>query len=179
MTFNIHLLVDRSPELPYFILAVAYLLSMSPDAVHIFSSAFLFVFTSISVGLLLKICFKMRRPRRHYDIPALCYDFPSLHSMTSVGTIAFVYFVNPRFTVLLLPVGLFYLYSRLKIGVHSMTGVAGGAAIGLVLGSFFGWAMGYVYLPEPVEILFAVLIFCTPLLTAIFRMTYGRRIEDF
>lgn len=178
MTFNIHLLIDRSPELPYFILALVYLFGTTAmDAIHVFSTAFLFIVTSLTIGLLLKTCFKTKRPIRHYNLPALRYDFPSLHSMISIGTIVFVYYVNPLYSIVLIPVGLFYLYSRIKLKAHSLKGVIGGALIGGVIGFLFGFSLKDVYLPETLELIFAIMLFCTPLLTTIFRMKYSKRID--
>jgi membrane-associated phospholipid phosphatase len=178
MAFNIHLLIDRTPELPYFILAVIYLLGRTDaQSVHVFSMVFLFVMTSLALGLLLKALFKTKRPKRHYDLPALRYDFPSLHSMISIGTIVFVYYVDPSYSLVLVPVGLFYLYSRVKLKAHSVGGCFGGAFIGAALGFLFGSLLDRAYLPEGVEMLLAVLLFCTPLLTTVFRMKYASRMD--
>lgn len=178
MAFNIDLLIDRSPELPYFILAVIYLLGRADAmSVHVFSTIFLFIMTSLALGLFLKAVFKTKRPRRCYNLPALRYDFPSLHSMISIGTIVLVYFVDASYSVVLVPVGLFYLYSRIKLKAHSLTGVFGGALLGAFTGFLYGILLPALRLPEGVELLFAVLLFCTPLLTTIFRMKYSRRMD--
>jgi membrane-associated phospholipid phosphatase len=175
---NIHLFIDRSPELPYFILAVIYLFSTSaPGSAHIFAMAFLFVAVSLVVGLALKSFFKTKRPIRHYNLPALRYDFPSLHSMISIGTIVFVYHFNPDYSLVLIPVGLFYLYSRLKLKAHSIEGVVGGVVLGLILGFLFGRFSTVFYLPEVVEMALAIMLFCTPLMTAVFRMKYSERMD--
>jgi membrane-associated phospholipid phosphatase len=178
MKFNIHMLIDRSPELPYFILAVAYLLCEgTPKTVHIFAIAYVFLITAITIGLLLKTAFKTKRPKKHYNLPALRYDFPSLHSMVSAGTVIFAYYVNPVFAVILVPISLFYLYSRLKLKAHSIAGVLGGALIGIALGFAFGIMLGIIHFPEILELAFAIMFFCTPLLTTLFRMKYSKRID--
>jgi len=178
MKFNIHMVVDQSPELPYFVLAVVYLFSTSePGSAHIFAITFLFVVASLIFGLALKSCFKTKRPRKHYDLPALRYDFPSLHSMISIGTIVFVYYIKPVFSIVLFPVGLFYLYSRLKLKAHSIQGVLGGAVLGAFFGFLFGQLLSTIQLPEILELALAILLFCIPLMTAIFRMRYSKKID--
>ncbi|MFH1125585.1 MAG: phosphatase PAP2 family protein [Candidatus Altiarchaeota archaeon] len=178
MKLNIHLLVDRSPELPYFILAVIYIFGRAdPESAHIFSVTFLFVLFSLVVGLALKTCFKTERPKRRYNLPALRYDFPSLHSMISIGMVVFFYYVNPIYAAIFIPVGLFYLYSRIKLKAHSVFGVLGGALLGMLIGFIFGISTDSIRLPETLELFFSIMLFCTPLLTTIFRMKYSERME--
>jgi membrane-associated phospholipid phosphatase len=178
MPFNIHTLIDRSPELPYFILAVIYLLgTTNPEVMHIFSVAFIFVVTSLASGLFLKSFFKTKRPIKHYDLPSLRYDFPSLHSMISIGTIVFVYYVAPAYSLLLTPVGLFYLYSRLKLKAHSVKGVVGGALLGIMLGYLFGRFMHDITIPEYLDMAFAVMLFCIPVFSALFRRKYSDKLD--
>jgi len=179
MAFNIHVLVDRSPEFPFYILAVVYLFGTEMSvSIHVFSVLVLFMLTSLVVGLLLKTSFRTRRPSKRYNLPMLRYDFPSLHSMISMGTIAFVYYVNSVYATLFIPVGLFYLYSRLKLKAHSLIGVLGGALIGVTLGFSFGVSMWEIHLPEAVEVLLSILLFCTPMATVVFRLKYSEKIED-
>jgi len=178
MAFNIHRFIDRTPELPYFVIALFYLFSTStPASIRIFARAFLFVAVSLAVGLLLKSCFKTKRPRNHYDLPALRYDFPSLHSMISAGMIVFVYFVNPLYALLLIPVGAFYLYSRIKFRAHSVAGVIGGACIGILLGFAFGLSLSAFDIPEDLELVLSIMLLCMPLFSAAFRIRYSKRID--
>jgi membrane-associated phospholipid phosphatase len=178
MVFNVHRLIDRTPELPYFIIALFYLFSTStPSSIHVFSQAFLFVVFSLALGLLLKSLFKTERPRKHYDMPALRYDFPSLHSMISIGMIVFMYFVDPLYAMVLLPIGLFYLYSRVKVRAHSVAGVLGGAFIGTMLGLLFGLSLSTHQIPEDLEVVFSVMLFCMPLFSAAFRIRYSKLLD--
>ena len=171
-------LIDKIPEFPYFLLAMGYALTIPRDlAIHVFSTAFIFIVMTIAVGLILKSIFKQKRPREHYDIPVLKYDFPSLHSMVSIGATVYVYFVSPLSSVLLCPMGLIYLYSRVRLRVHSVKGVIGGALIGIIMGLMTGTFILGVYLPYNVELILAIFFFIFPVILSIFRITFKSKID--
>ena len=165
-------LSDKVPELPYFVVAVV-LVAARPwlDFVHIFSMGFLFLMASLVAGAYLKLAFKTDRPTPYQSrYRTFKYGFPSLHSMISIGAIVFAYFVYPTLSVILAPVGVFYIYARISGGYHTMQDVVGGAVIGALLGWVIGSRISAVYLPETLETAFACLFFIIPITASIARI---------
>ncbi len=172
----IHNIIDKVPELPYFIVAMVVVLN-NPDSgyIHVFSTAFLFMLLSLSVGTALKFIFKTKRPTNtynYYAIPVWGHEFPSLHSMISIGAIAFVYFVDKWIALILVPVGLFYLYSRVAIKVHRVISVISGAIIGLITGIISGHYLLNYHFSSNLELSFMVLFFVIPPMCSFCRIRY-------
>ncbi|RLI94757.1 MAG: hypothetical protein DRO94_02155 [Candidatus Altiarchaeales archaeon] len=164
--YLIYRIIDKFPAIPYLFIAIMYLiinLKEIDKVIHIFSSAFIFLLICIIVGILLKIIFKTERRIPRYTGTIAKYGFPSIHSMASIGGIAFVYFVNPFFALLLIPLGLLYVHSRISLKVHSEIDVLGGAIIGIIIGIFCGIYILKIHLPYEIEILFSILFFIVPL----------------
>jgi len=171
-------LIDKIPEFPYFLLAMGYVFTTPRDlSIHVFSTASIFIILTLIVGLTLKFIFKQKRPRGHYDIPVLKYDFPSLHSMVSIGATVYIYFVSPLFSLILVPMGIIYLYSRIRLKVHSVNGVIGGAIIGIFIGLFTGAFIRREYLPYEIELVLAIFFFIFPILLSIFRIILKSKID--
>lgn len=172
ITRGIYYIADRTPEVPYIILAILYIIYMEDTAkiLHIFSSTFIFAVLVLIVGIILKIAFKTKRMVLRYGNSMLRYGFPSMHGMASIGALAFTYFINPLISLTLVPIGIFYVYSRIKIGVHGIADVVGGAIIGIIIGIFSGWyVLNNVYLPRNIELMLTILFFTTPILSAVVR----------
>jgi membrane-associated phospholipid phosphatase len=90
--------------------------------------------------------------------------------MISIGALTFVYYINPWLALLLLPVGLFYAYARLKGGYHTKKDILGGIVLGLILGAWVGSLIDELFLPEKMELLFALLFFIFPACASIARI---------
>ncbi len=172
---EIYKVIDKFPELPYLVLAAFYLIydiSEMENKIHVFSIAFLFVLLTVIVGTILKAIFRTERKIPYYGATIFRYGFPSLHSLASIGAIGFVYFVNPLFSLILIPIGLLYIYSRIKLGAHSVTDVLGGAIIGLPLGFFSGRYLLGIKLPYELELILCIIFFLMPIILCIFRVRY-------
>ncbi|MFH0860223.1 MAG: phosphatase PAP2 family protein [Candidatus Altiarchaeota archaeon] len=168
---KLHLVVDKIPEFPYFLLAFAYMfLHPGHDYIHIFAVAFLFVTTSLAIGITLKLVCKTQRPVEYTTIKFFKYGFPSLHSMISLGAIAFLLFLDGYIALLLLPVGAFYVYSRIRMRFHTAHDVIGGAILGLSVGAIFGYYGFGMTMPHVIEFMFAVLFFVLPISFSIARV---------
>lgn len=168
---RLYWIIDKVPELPYFILALMYsLYTPRETAIHVFSTAFVLLATALTGGSILKVMFKTVRPKPLYDIAILKYDFPSLHSMVSIGAIAYVYFIEPKITLILIPIGFLYLYSRIKLGAHTVLGVLSGAAIGFFLGLISGMFLLEIHLHPTIERCFTLLFFIIPVIATILRI---------
>ncbi|ODS42586.1 MAG: hypothetical protein MSIBF_04550 [Candidatus Altiarchaeales archaeon IMC4] len=163
--------IDEVPELPYFMLAICYAALRPEDAVRVFSAAFVFLVVSLFVGTLLKALFRTSRPTR-YGRSVFRFGFPSMHSMISVGGVAFVYHINPVFSLVLLPIGALYMYSRLRARVHSLFDVASGGTIGAVIGFYTGQAVAWLSMPGWVEIICAALVFIVPIAYTFIRFRF-------
>lgn len=158
----IYRIIDRFPAIPYLIIGLGYILLNldTLDAVmHVFSSAFIFLITAVATGVLLKVIFKTERKIPRYGGTIVKYGFPSIHALASIGGIAFIYFVDPMFALLLVPLGLLYMYSRIKIGVHSETDILGGAVIGIIVGILCGIYVLSTPLEPTVERILAIMFF--------------------
>jgi membrane-associated phospholipid phosphatase len=171
---RLYVLIDRVPELPYFVLALFYALSNPlEDSLHVFSVAFLYLSASLAVGLLLKAALKTKRPVDYACIPVAKYDVPSLHTMVSVGAVAFIYFVEPIYSLIMAPVGILYMYSRVKLCFHTKTAVYVGAAVGVAMGAAFGTLLSSVSL-RGFEAIACALFFLVPVSATVFRLRYMR-----
>lgn len=170
-------LVDLVPELPYFILALGYVWTKPRElALHVFSASFMFLFFSLAIGTTLKLVFHRSRPMPRYTNILLKYDFPSLHSLVSIGAIVFVYFIEPLYSIALVPMGAIYVYSRVRIGAHHWSAVLGGAALGLVIGLTAGEYFVGVDLSERTRLLFTGMFFVIPAVATIYRLrAYHKR----
>lgn len=172
---KIYKIADKTPEVPYIILAISYILYLKNTIkiLHIFSSAFIFAALVLFVGVLLKITFKTKRRVQRYGNSVLKYGFPSMHGMASIGALAFTYFISPLISIILIPVAIFYIYSRIKMGVHGITDVVGGAILGIIIGAFSGWyVLNNIYLSHNIEAILTILFFTTPILSAVIRARY-------
>jgi membrane-associated phospholipid phosphatase len=173
MISRLYRLIDKVPEFPFFIVAFFYMATV-PIAVyaHVFSTAFLLLAGSLIIGMAVKLAAKTKRPQELTSCVLFKYGFPSLHAMISVGAVSFIYFISPLIALLLAPVGLLFMVSRVELHYHTRKDVWGGAAIGLVLGVITGkWFLG-VYLPSAVEYVFAALFFIMPAVFSIFRVKH-------
>ncbi len=171
---NIYYVIDRVPELPYFILALVYVASTPTDFTRpVFAVAGLFLVSSLAVGITLKAVLRTERPVEYHCIPAVKYDIPSLHTLLSIGAIVFIYFVEPVYSLVMAPVGVLYMYSRLKLGLHTRKAVYVGAVVGALLGAVFGSLVKMVDLRE-YEMVLATLFFLIPLAATLFRLKYLR-----
>jgi len=164
---TIYHIIDKFPDFPYLILAFFYLgyivysKTEITKVIHIFSSTLLYVVVALIVGILLKGVFRTQRTTpfyatQDYGIKVFRYGFPSLHSLASTGAVSFCYFIDPLgplLSVLMIPIAVTYIYSRLRIGAHSKTDVVGGAIIGFFLGIICGIAILGTKLPDMLEIL--------------------------
>ncbi len=167
-------LIDRLPEFPYFLLALFYVLTTPVDvARQVLSAAFCYMVFAISVGLAIKLALKTPRPREYRCIPIAKYDIPSLHTLVSVGSIVFIYFINPLYAVVFTPVGVLYMYSRIKLGIHTKKAVIYGALIGVVIGFFFGTIITEIDL-GPLRVPAAILFFAIPVCASLYRLKYLR-----
>jgi len=178
-TYNVlYHIIDKFPELPYLILAVLYIhfnISETEKLMHVFSSSFLFLIICVFTGTLLKAIFKTERVTPYYGVSVFRYGFPSMHSLASIGAIGFVYFIEPMgplLSLVLVPIGLLYVYSRIKIGAHSVTDVIGGAIIGLIMGIISGMHLLKIYLPYPLELIFTTLFVTILFIFIIIRIKY-------
>jgi len=166
----IYRIVDRFPAIPYLIIGLGYLflnLDKLETVIHVFSSAFIFLFMAVVIGILLKVIFKTERKIPRYGGTIAKYGFPSIHALASIGGIAFIYFVDPMFALALAPLGLLYMYSRTKIGVHSETDIIGGAVIGVTIGILCGVYVLGIYLDPTIETIFGAMFFIAPLILTI------------
>ncbi|MFH1788659.1 MAG: phosphatase PAP2 family protein [Candidatus Altiarchaeota archaeon] len=163
---------DKIPELPYFLVALLFVLADAKvEYIHVFSTAFIFLSLALAIGVCLKLLLKTRRPKPYksrYEI--FRYGFPSLHTMISIGALAFVYYIDPLLSLVLAPVGVFYIYARISGGFHTRGDVLGGMIVGVVIGAFSGSLIDELFLPGRVEFLFAFLFFAVPTLTSVARI---------
>lgn len=170
MPMDAYELIDRVPELPYFALALVYAFNTPVEvARHVFAVAFCFLSASVFVGVLLKCTLKTERPVKYHCLPAVKYDIPSLHTQVSVGAVVFVYFVDPRYCLVLAPIGALYMVSRVKLGLHTRSAVYCGALIGLVMGYLAGQLLGRVDFGG-YDLLLSAAFFATPLSATAFRL---------
>ncbi|MBU0762855.1 MAG: hypothetical protein KKD39_07495 [Candidatus Altiarchaeota archaeon] len=167
-------LIDRVPEMPYFMMALAYSHLEVEKALHTFSASFLFLLLSILVGLFLKTLLKTKRPVEYPCIPVARYDIPSLHTLISVGAIPLIYFLDSKYAFFFVPLALVYMYSRLKLGFHSKKAVYLGALAGLVVGVVSGFVLSKMVFGLNESIFLTVSFFMLPLAATVFRLKYIR-----
>ena len=173
--YSTFVFIDKYPEIPYLIFAIifAYINRSEIEGVaHVLSSAFIFMGVLVFVGTLLKVIFRTERLVPYYGSSIFRYGFPSIHSMGSIGAISFILFVNWTFALVLIPVGLIYIISRVKLGAHSETDILGGAIVGFVLGWLGGVFILQTKLPFEIEAVIAVLFFIVPLVGGYVRRKY-------
>ncbi|MBN2014624.1 MAG: restriction endonuclease [Candidatus Altiarchaeota archaeon] len=175
----IYQFIDTFPAIPYLLIALAYLLlnlDKWDEVIHILAVAFIFITVAVLVGVLLKVIFRTERRMPRYGNTIIRYGFPSIHALTSSGAVAFAYFVDPLLALLLVPISLLYIYSRLKLGVHSETDIIGGLIVGVSLGILFGlYVIDKIQLPDDlkiVETILAALFFIVPLIVTVFETQY-------
>jgi membrane-associated phospholipid phosphatase len=171
--------IDRVPEVPYLIFALFMFIHQSDwdQVVHIFSNGFIFLAISFTIGAILKVTFKTKRARRSTSISVFKYGFPSMHTMLSVGGIAFFYFVDPLYAVVLGPIGVLYPYSRLKMKVHNGTDITGGAILGVIVGWITGMFILPLILPSLLELIFATFMFLVPMASTVMRIRLARAVS--
>ncbi|MEM2917914.1 MAG: phosphatase PAP2 family protein [Candidatus Altiarchaeota archaeon] len=176
--FAIYNFIDKMPEVPFLLIALMYASYLYPkidEIFHIFSSALIFIISSVIIGLILKYIFKTERKVPYINTPIVKYGFPSLHSLTSIGAITFVYFIpraGPFLSLILLPLGVLYVYSRVKLRVHSIVDVLGGALIGFILGAVNGFYLlkeNILGLTYEIKFVFAILFFILPIFSILYR----------
>lgn len=179
-------IIDKFPDLPYLLLAflyIGYIGYTKTDVMvvtHIFSSTLLYVTLAIAVGIVLKGVFRTQRTTpfyatQDYGIKVFRYGFPSLHSLASSGAVSFAYFINPLgplLSVLMLPIAVTYIYSRMRIGAHSSIDVIGGAIIGFFLGIISGILILGTKLPDIVEIILSLIMAVALIVSILARVKY-------
>ena len=135
---------------------------------------------AITVGILLKGVFRTQRTTpfyatQDYGIKVFRYGFPSLHSLASTGAVSFAYFINPLgplLSVLMLPIAVTYIYSRMRIGAHSRIDVVGGAIIGFFLGIISGILILGTKLPDLIEIFLSIIMAVALISSILARVKY-------
>ena len=135
--YGIYHFIDQYPALPYVLIgAIRFIMGWDDleATFHLFSSIVLFVALAVTIGVILKAIFRTPRRVPRYGNSPVKYGFPSIHSMLSAGSIGMVYFINPLALVIMIPLAALYIYSRIAIGVHSVTDVVGGAILGFLIG---------------------------------------------
>ncbi|MFH1403692.1 MAG: hypothetical protein ABIH11_05420 [Candidatus Altiarchaeota archaeon] len=163
-------IIDRVPEFPYFLFASYYVFTTPVSTSrHVFSIAFIYMLVSLLLGLGIKHILKTERPRPYGDVKPFCFDIPSIHTSLSLGAVAFTYFVNPVYSILMFPVGVLYFYSRLKLGYHTKKAILVGALIGVVTGIGCGMLLADLYFTERVESYLSVLFFSIPPIASVLR----------
>ena len=165
-------IIDKFPDLPYLIIAFLYIGYIGYNKIdmtkltHIFSSTLLYVGLALTIGIILKGVFRTQRTTpfyatQDYGIKVFRYGFPSLHSLASCGAISFCFFIDPLgplLSILMIPIAVAYIYSRLRIGAHSKTDVVGGAIIGFFIGIVSGILILGTKLPYMVELVLSFLM---------------------
>jgi hypothetical protein len=168
----IYRVIDCVPEMPYFLLALVYMMfNPFSVAVHVLAVTFFYMLTSLTLGLVLKAILKTARPVKYACIPMARYDVPSLHTIIAVGGVPFTYFINPAYCLITIPLALLYMYSRVKMSLHTVRAVYVGALVGLFVGAVFGFSLWRVDI-RSYEGVFAFLFFVIPLSSTIYRLKY-------
>jgi len=175
----VYCLIDSVPELPYFFLAMLFVFTETADkARHVLALLLIYVSVGLAVGIAMKCLLKTERPKERYRIYVIGYDIPSLHTVIAVGLVFFAYFLNPVYSLLLAPVALLYMHSRICLGYHTKTAVVVGAITGAVVGSAAGSLLWKIDIPEGIETLFIILVLTIPLLATYLRILNQRRMRQ-
>jgi len=121
-------------------LAVLLILFIGKKKGYIMPSI-LALLTSLSIAYIFKNLFAVPRPFLHFGINPLVaasgYSFPSGHS-TAVSSVAFpLSKAFPKLRYLFVAVILTVMFSRIYLGVHYLSDVLAGAALGLSAGIIF------------------------------------------
>ena len=167
--FNwVYRIIDTIPAIPYLIIAAVFILlnlANLPYAFHVLAVAFIFVSVAVLVGILMKLIFRTERKMPRYGNSIAKYGFPSIHALTAAGAVAFAFFVNPIYALVLVPLALLYIYSRLRLGVHTEADVFGGVVVGGALGLLFGiYVLKFVQFGETVDIILTAMLFIVSLI---------------
>jgi membrane-associated phospholipid phosphatase len=175
--FNwIYRIIDVVPAVPYLIIAAAFILlnlSRLPYALHVLAVAFVFVTVTVVVGILMKVIFRTERKMPRYGNSIAKYGFPSIHALTAAGAVAFAYFVDPVLSLALVPLAFLYVYSRLRLGVHTEADVFGGIAVGAAMGLLFGiYVLKSVQFGETVDMILAALFFVVSIIVTLLESQY-------
>jgi membrane-associated phospholipid phosphatase len=179
LVHNIYCLIDSVPELPYFILALAFVFTETVDkARHVLAVVFIYVILALAAGILVKYISRSERPKERYRMFLIEYDVPSLHTLIAVGLVFFAYFINPLYSLLLTPIGLLYMRSRVCLGFHTKKAVVVGAWIGALVGFATGYLLWKITLSEWVELLFVILVLIIPLFATYLRIVNYRRLNQ-
>ncbi len=169
---DVYKLIDRVPEMPYFLMALAYAVIEPERATQVFPSAFVFLAVTITVGLLMKASLKTQRPVVYPGIPIAKYDVPSLHTAISVGAVSFIYFMEPVFTIVFTPIAFVYMYSRIRLGFHTRLAVYTGVVVGFLAGSAVGYGLsGHVFSAFE-SFALSIMFFLVPVSATVFRLRY-------
>lgn len=155
-------IIERYPELPYFTLA-AYFLAMegAQNSLRVFSFGFIFISVGMTVGLILKGILRTERPVDYGCFPCAEYDIPSLHTLLSCGAVTYMYFINPIYTLILTPLAIAYMISRVRTRLHTRLAIITGAVIGAPIGAMVGRSMAVSSL-QGLEVPLTVMFFFTP-----------------
>ena len=169
-------LIDCYPEIPYYIASLVFLFNHSiSEGMMVFSRAFIFISSTLALGLFVKWVLKFKRPRSYTSMPLVSYDTPSLHTMVSVGSCLFAYILKPVYGLLLTPIAVLYMYSRVKLRYHSRSAVYSGLLLGLTL----GWSSRILFeiqVPVKLSYYFSIGFFCLPVFFIYLRGRY--RVSD-
>ncbi len=167
---KVYVLIDKVPEFPYFILSSFFVFSMPIEVSrHVFAIAFLYMISSIFLGLAMKMVLKTKRPKPYGKIEPFCFDIPSLHTMVSIGAVAYVFFVDLYYSIVLFPICILYFISRLRLGYHTVNAVLIGAVSGVLVGCFFGLLLDTIFFDMMIESFLSVLFFIIPVFASLFR----------
>ena len=175
-SYYIYHVIDSVPEFPYSLLSLIFVLTEDLDrSRHVLAVLFIYVLLGLFVGLLVKYVSHTKRPNARYSLPVICYDVPSLHTILSVGLVFFAFFIRPIYSLLLLPVALVYMQSRISLGFHTKTAVFVGAVIGVLVGTATGMMLWKISLSENSEVMLVVLVLIIPLMATYLRIVNYRR----
>jgi len=177
-------IIDKFPDFPYLVAAFFYInsgIASTQQLFHIFAATVIFAAVTIASGITLKGVFRTQRTTpfyatHDYGIKFFRYGFPSMHSLVSFGAITFTYFIDPGgflLSLLCIPVAIFFMYSRIRIGAHNKKDVIGGAVIGLFLGLVLGYYLLPVHrIPEFFEVILSVFMVAALVISIIGRIKY-------
>jgi|GEM_PF-1268314 len=163
-------IIDRYPEIPYFLLSAYHVWDKGLDiSLKIFSFGFVFMTVGLGTGFFLKNLFKTQRPVDYDCAGGGQYDIPSIHSLMSCGAVAYIVFFEPAYALVLSVLCIVYMRSRVSMNVHTRGAVLLGAATGFVVGTAVGWVASENSL-GPLEAPFTIMFFLIPLAAKNFLM---------